>query len=94
VSLFVTCYDAGEVYVIDPWVPRVRNVIPVGRGPIATVLPPSDVSDPDDAYRAYVVGFGGNNVMVVDLNPSSVNRYRVIQRIGFSSPTPRQVGPQ
>ena len=40
VALFVTCFDAGEVYVIDPWVPRVRAVIPLGRGPVATVLPP------------------------------------------------------
>jgi hypothetical protein len=38
VALFVTCFDAGEVYVIDPWVPRVRNVIAIGRGPISTLL--------------------------------------------------------
>ncbi|MES1165250.1 MAG: hypothetical protein ABUR63_05815 [Verrucomicrobiota bacterium] len=94
VSLFVTCYDAGEVYVIDPWVPRVRTIIPVGRGPITTVLPPPVLDEPGDANRGYVVGFGGNNVVVVDLDPSSANRYRVIQRLGFSSPTPREVGSQ
>ncbi len=93
-SLLVTCYDAGEVYVIDPWVPRVRTIIPVGRGPIATVLPPNDPDNPDAANRAYVVGFGGNNMVVLDLNPDSPTRYRAIQRIGFSSATPRQVGPQ
>jgi hypothetical protein len=93
VALFVTCFDAGEVYVIDPWTPRVRTVIPIGRGPVATVLPPAGAA-PSEATRAYVVGFGANNVAVVDLDPNSRTQYRVIQRIGFPSPTPREVGPQ
>ncbi len=91
--MFVTCFDAGEVYVIDPWTPRVRTVIPIGRGPVATVLPPAGAA-PSEATRAYVVGFGANNVAVVDLDPNSRTQYRVIQRIGFPSPTPREVGPQ
>src|SRR6185436_5554601 len=94
VALFITCFDASEVYVVDPWVPRIRNVIPVGRGPIVTLLPPEGVTDPVDAARAYVIGFGGNNVLVVDLAEGSPTQYRVIQRIGFASPTPREVGPQ
>ena len=39
--------------------------------------------------RAYVVGFGSNNVSVVDLDPTSATRYHVIQRIGFPSAVPR-----
>lgn len=93
-ALFVTCFDAGEVYVIDPWEPRVRTVISVGRGPISTVLPPQGLTDPVDASRAYVVGFGGNNVVVIDLAEGSRTQYHVVQRIGFSSATPREVGPQ
>ena len=93
VALFVTCFDAGELYVIDPWVPRLRAVVPVGRGPVATILPPAGAAA-EDANRAYVVGFGANNISVVDLDPASPRQYRVIQRIGFSSPTPREVGPQ
>lgn len=93
VALFVTCFEAGEVYVIDPWVPRLRSVIPVGRGPVATVVPPPGAAA-EYSTRAYVVGFGANNISVIDLDPSSPTQYRVIQRIGFSSPTPREVGPQ
>jgi hypothetical protein len=94
VALFVTCFDAGEIYVIDPWVPRVRAIIPVGRGPIATVFPPNDALGTGGPSRAYVVGFGANNLAVVDLDPQSATRDRVIQRIGFSSATPRELGPQ
>lgn len=93
--LFVTCFDAGELYVIDPWIPRVVAVTPVGRGPVATVLPPEN-ADPSApaAQRAYVVGFGANNVAVVDLDPTSRTAFRVIHRIGFPSATPREVGAQ
>ena len=86
--LFITCFDSGEVYVVDPSVPQIRSVIQVGRQPIATVF---DATDPT---RAYVIGFGANNVSVVDLDPMSPTRDRVIQRIGFPSATPRDVGAQ
>jgi len=69
-------------------VPQIRSVIQVGRQPIATVF---DATDPT---RAYVIGFGANNVSVVDLDPVSPTRDRVIQRIGFPSATPRDVGAQ
>ena len=103
-ALFVTCFDAGEVYVIDPWAPRVRTVIPVGRGPVATILPPRGAAAAD-SLRAYVVGFSANDIAIIDLDSrprpsgrdqdvSVMTQYRVIQRIGFSSPTPREVGPQ
>jgi|GEM_PF-923992 len=86
--LFITCYDSGELYVVDPSGPRIRSVVPLGREPITTVF------DPTDPTRAYVVGFGGNNVSVVDLDPFSPTRDRVIQRIGYPSAVPRPVGPQ
>lgn len=86
--LFITCYDSGELYVVDPALPLVRSVIPLGREPISTVF------DPTDPTRAYVIGFGGNNVSVVDLDPFSPTHDRVIQRIGFPSAVPRNVGPQ
>jgi hypothetical protein len=49
---------------------------------------------PADSTRAYVVGFNANNEAVIDLDPLSPTQYRVVQRIGFPSPTPREVGPQ
>lgn len=86
--LFITCFDSGEVYVVDPAVPQIRSVIQVGRQPISTVF------DSTDALHAYVIGFGANNVSVVDLDPASPTRDRVIQRVGFPNAVPRDVGPQ
>jgi hypothetical protein len=82
VTLFVTCFESGEVYVIDPNVPRLVTVIEVGRGPAGLVFA-------DGRQRGYVTGFGSNNVSVIDLAPGSPTQYHVIQRIGFPSPTPR-----
>lgn len=86
--LYVTCFDAGEVFVVDPTIPALRAVIPVGRGPVLTAF---SATDPG---RGYVVGFGGNNVLVLDLDPASPQYHRVIQRIGFPSATPREGRPQ
>jgi hypothetical protein len=36
-----------------------------------------------------VVGFGDNNISVVDLEPGSATEYHVIQRIGYPSTVPR-----
>jgi hypothetical protein len=86
--LFITCFDSGEVYVVDPAVPQIRSVIQVGRQPISTVF------DSTDPLHAYVIGFGANNVSVIDLDPASPTRDRVIQRVGFPNAVPRDVGPQ
>ena len=86
--LFITCFDSGELYIVDPSVPQIRTIIPVGREPINTVF------DPNDPTRAYVITFGQNNVSVVDLDPLSPTVNRVIERIGYPSPTPRDVGDQ
>ena len=80
--LFVTCFADGEIYVFDPTVPRLVKTFRVGRGPAGLVF---------DQRRpvAYVVGFGDNNVSVVDLEPGSLTEYQVIQRIGFPRTIPR-----
>jgi hypothetical protein len=82
--LFVSCFEAGEVYVVDPYVPQIISIIEVGRGPAGLAF--SD-EQPAPSY-AYVVGFGANNVSVIDLRPGDT-QYHVIQRIGFPSPVPR-----
>jgi hypothetical protein len=80
--LFVTCFADGEVYVFDPAVPRLVKTFQVGRGPSGLVY---------DKNRqvAYVVGFGDNDISVVDLAPGNDTEYSVIQRIGFPATTPR-----
>ena len=76
--LFVTCFDAGQIYVIDPELMVVTENIDVGRGPSMLVFDENDVS------IAYVTGFIDNNVSVVDLRVNSPTEARVIQRIGFA----------
>ena len=90
-TLFVTCFEAGEVYVVDPYTPQIISIIEVGRGPAGLSFgcahpPCAAASGPD---RAYVVGFGANNVSVIDLDTKSPTLYHVIQRIGFPSALPR-----
>jgi hypothetical protein len=82
--LFVSCFEAGEVYVVDPYVPQIISIIEVGRGPAGLAF---SNEQPDPSY-AYVVGFGANNVSVIDLRPGGT-QFHVIQRIGFPSPVPR-----
>jgi YVTN family beta-propeller protein len=92
-TLFVTCFEAGEVYVVDPYTPQIISIIEVGRGPAGLAFgcakPPCDPTSPIGLDRAYVVGFGANNVSVIDLAKDSPTRYHVIERIGFPSPVPR-----
>jgi DNA-binding beta-propeller fold protein YncE len=85
--LYITCFESGQVYVVDPFVPRLTNVIEVGRGPAGLAFAPPG---PDGERLAYVVGFSANNISVVDLTPGSPTEFHVIQRIGFPSTVPRQ----
>jgi hypothetical protein len=80
--LFVSCFADGEVYVYDPFVPQLVRTFSVGRGPAGLVFD-------DKRQVAYVVGFGDNNVSVIDLAPDSPTEYHVIQHIGFPRTAPR-----
>ena len=51
--LYVVCFEAGQVYVVDPENVVVTGVINVGRGP--AVLTFSD-EDPNTAYRHRILG--------------------------------------
>ena len=85
--LYVNCFEDGEVYVFDPRVPRLVDVIEVGRGPAGLEFPPKGAAD--YGKLMYVVGFGANNVSVVDIEAGSPTENHVIQRIGFPSAVPR-----
>jgi hypothetical protein len=82
--LFVTCFADGQIYVYDPEIPALVETFTVGRGPAGLVF-----DDTHDRNAAYVVGFGDNNISVVDLVPGSRTQYHVIQRIGFPRTSPR-----
>jgi hypothetical protein len=81
--LFVNCFEVGEIYVFDPIVGHLERTFQVGRGPAGLVFPSPG------SKVVYVVGFNDNNISVVDLDPTSLTEYRVIQRIGFPSTVPR-----
>jgi hypothetical protein len=86
--LFVTCFDAGQIYVVDPYVPRVISVLNAGRGPAGLVFPETLRTDRPERL-AYVVGFSANDISVLDLTPGSPTQYHLVQRIGFPSVNPR-----
>jgi hypothetical protein len=92
--LFVNCSADGQIWVFDPAVPRLVTTFTVGRSPAGMVFAPAQTTDPQDdpaqiGTIAYVVGFGDNNVSVVDLTPGSNTEYHVIQRLGFPRLNPR-----
>jgi hypothetical protein len=92
-KLFVNCSADGQIWVFDPAVPRLVAILSIGRAPAGIVFEPAP-DDDDDAGEhygttAYVVGFGDNNISVVDLTPGSDTEYRVVHRLGFPRVSPR-----
>jgi hypothetical protein len=89
--LYVTCFDAGQIYVFDPSVPRLVTVIDSGRGPAGLAFAPrvQNPKAPVGQQLAFIVGFTLNDIAVLDLTPGSDTQYHVIQRFGFPSLVPR-----
>ncbi len=75
--LYIPCFEAGQIYVVDPDLMVVTNIVEAGRGPASLAF------DPNDPTTAYVIGYVDNNVSVLDLRPGSLTEARVVQRIGF-----------
>lgn len=73
---FITCFNDGEVYVIDPDpLPEVEAIVTVGRGPFGIAVSES-------RKKLYVTNFLEDTIAVVELDPASALRYQVILRIG------------
>ena len=79
--VYVACFQAGQVWSIDPRGATVDAIIDVGRGPHAVVASP-------DCHRLYVSNFLEDTVAVIDLSPGSATENRVVLRLGH----PRQEG--
>jgi YVTN family beta-propeller protein len=75
--IFVTCYDAGQIYVVDPVAFVVTATIEVGAGPTNLVFSPRDPG------TAYVASFANSHLSVVDFEPGSPTENRVVQRVGL-----------
>jgi YVTN family beta-propeller protein len=79
---FVSCFDDGQVYVIDPsGTGSVAAIINVGRGPYAIAAAPS-------RNEIYVTNFLEDTIAVIDVAPTSPTRNRVVLRIGIPKPPP------
>jgi DNA-binding beta-propeller fold protein YncE len=75
--LFITCYEGGQIYVVDPEKHEVSAIIEAGHGPTALTFSETDKT------VAYVADYADNNVSVIDLKPGSPTEYMITQRIGF-----------
>jgi YVTN family beta-propeller protein len=74
--VYVTCFQDGEVYVIDArGQTQVEDIVTVGRGPYAIVASP-------DKKRLFVSNFLEDTIAVIDIDPTSNFRNRVVLRIG------------
>ncbi len=72
---FVSCFSAGQVWVVDTESSSVDAIINVGRGPHAVAVAPS-------RRRLYVTNFLEDTISVVDLTPEASTEYRVVLRLG------------
>jgi YVTN family beta-propeller protein len=75
--IFVTCYDDGQIYVVDPNAMVVTSIIDVGAGPISLVFPLLDPS------VGYVASFANSHLSVIDFAPGSPTENQVVMRIGL-----------
>jgi DNA-binding beta-propeller fold protein YncE len=73
---YVSCFQDGEVYVVDPsGQSQVEDIITVGRGPYAIV-------GAKDQKLLFVSNVLEDTIAVVDVDPMSATRNRVVLRIG------------
>jgi DNA-binding beta-propeller fold protein YncE len=86
--VYVTCFAAGQIFVIDPPRGEVIDVINVGRGPNAVELLPTH--DGPLGQIAVVANFADNDLAVVDMNPGSATENTVLFKIGMPNPVMNQ----
>ena len=75
--LYITCFEGGQILVVDPQAPLVVAIIEAGHGPTALTFSPTDPT------IAFVADYADNNVSVIDLKPGSPTEYMVVQGLGF-----------
>jgi DNA-binding beta-propeller fold protein YncE len=75
--IYITCYDDGQIFVVDPEAFVISAIIEAGAGPTSLVFPPHAPT------RAYVASFVNSHLSVIDLAPGSPTENRVVQRIGL-----------
>jgi DNA-binding beta-propeller fold protein YncE len=74
--VYVTCFLDGQIYVVDPrGQSQVEDIFTVGRGPYAIVGSPMH-------NKLFITNFLEDTIAVVDVDPTSSTRNRVVLRIG------------
>ena len=84
--LYVMCFLANQVLVVDPDRPGVDDTILVGRGPNEIVFAGASTAQPARAPRAYVSNFSEHTIGLIDLEPGSATEHRMTARIGLPVP--------
>jgi hypothetical protein len=91
-ELYVACFLSNQIMVVDPDAAQVEDTILVGRGPNAMVFNFGDADDhvtpAPPARRAFVTHFSEMSIGVIDLEPGSPTRNRLVARIGKPLPPP------
>jgi DNA-binding beta-propeller fold protein YncE len=78
--IYITCFSDGQLYIVDPTgQSNVRDIITVGRGPYA-------VKASTTRKKVYVTNFLEDTIAVIDVEPGSKTRNRVVLRIGEVKP--------
>lgn len=73
---YVTCFQDGQIYVVDPrGLVSVEDIILVGRGPYGVAAAPN-------RNKLFVTNFLEDTIAVIDIAPGSPTRNRVVLRIG------------
>jgi YVTN family beta-propeller protein len=82
---YVTCFQDGEIYVVDPnGSSQVEDIITVGRGPYSVVAAQYAVTLPPTNLRSllFVSNFLEDTIAVIDVTPTLATQNRVVLRIG------------
>lgn len=94
-KLYVSCFVANQLMVIDPDRSLVDDTILVGRGPSEMAFnytgPETDAANqlPTPTHRyGYVALYNESTVAVIDLEPGSRTENRMVARIGMTQPPP------
>jgi DNA-binding beta-propeller fold protein YncE len=78
--VYITCFSDGQLYIVDPTgQSSVKDIISVGRGPYS-------VKASATRKKVYVTNFLEDTIAVIDVEPGSKTRNRVVLRIGEVKP--------
>ena len=94
-KLYVSCFVANQLMVVDPDLSVVDETILVGRGPSemafnftgAETEAGEQLPTPTHRY-GYVALFNESTIAVIDLQPGSPTENRMVARIGMTQPPP------